>query len=98
MILGRVAGNVVGTNRSDGIDGGVYLLIEEYGRDMKPAGRHVVALDLLGAGPDEAVLVSQGSSARQTETTKDRAVDAVIVGIIDEVDSDRGIIYRKNAN
>ncbi len=98
MILGRVGGRVVGTNRADGIDGAVYLLVEEYGKDVKPSGRYLVALDLLGAGQDEVVIVAQGSSSRQTDTTKNRAVDAVIVGIVDEVDSGRDIIYRKHAD
>lgn len=96
MILGRVEGRVVGTHRADGIDGGVYLLIEEYAGGMKPSGRHLVVLDILGAGPGEAVLVSQGSSARQTESTKNKAVDAVIVGIIDQVDSGGKDLYRKH--
>ena len=97
MILGRVGGRVVSTNRSDGIDGAAYLLVEEYGKGMKPTGGHLVALDLLGAGQDEVVLIAQGSSARQTATTKNRAVDAVIIGIVDQVGSDEGMIYRKNA-
>lgn len=95
MILGRVAGQVVGTRRADGIDGGVYLQVEELAGGMKPSGRYMVALDLLGSGRDEVVIVSQGSSARQTDTTKNKAVDAVIVGIVDQVASGHKSIYRK---
>ncbi|MBN2049735.1 MAG: EutN/CcmL family microcompartment protein [Spirochaetales bacterium] len=98
MILGRIGGQVVGTRRADGVDGAVYLLVEEYARDMKPSGRYLVVLDTLGAGQDEVVLVSQGSSARQTETTKNKAVDAVIVGIVDQVCSGGGRIYGKDAH
>ena len=89
MILARVAGTVVTTVRSDGIEGSRYLLVEpcgtsgETGASTVTAG--IVALDLIGAAPGELVLVSQGSSARQTEFTKDKPVDAVIIGIVDSV-------------
>ena len=95
MILGKVTGQVVGTSRTDGVEGGTYLLVEEFTRDMKPGGNILIVLDILGTGPGENVIVSQGSSARQTEVTKEKAIDAVIVGIIDEVSSGKEIVYRK---
>jgi ethanolamine utilization protein EutN len=65
---------------------------------MMPTGRCFVAVDSIGAGTDDLVLVTQGSSARMTETTSDAPIDAVVVGIIDTVGVLGGLIYRKGQN
>jgi len=49
----------------------------------------------MGSGPGEVVLVSRGSSARQTEETKDRPVDAVIIGIVDLVEEKGKLVFKK---
>jgi microcompartment protein CcmK/EutM len=100
MILARVTGTVVASRKSDRIEGGAYLVVEECGPDgsvpegAKPSQR-LIAVDTLGAGPGEVVMVSQGSSARQTEATKNTAVDAVVAGIVDLVATSMGAGYRK---
>jgi len=95
MLLGFVKGSVVSTKTSDRLNGAVYLLVEEWSADNNPSGKFYIALDPLGTGEGEMVLVSQGSSARQTAFTKDTAVDAVVIGIVDRVDSIKGILYKK---
>ena len=55
----------------------------------------MIALDIVGAGRGEIVLVSQGSSTRQTPGTIDKPVDALIVGIVDSVDENGTVVYRK---
>jgi ethanolamine utilization protein EutN len=54
-----------------------------------------VAIDTLGAGEGDLVLVTQGSSARLTESTKNMPTDAVVVGIIDEIQAGSREIYKK---
>ena len=54
--------------------------------DGTPLGSYLVAVDTVSAGVGEIVLVAQGSSARQTEKTRDRPVDAVIMAIVDNLE------------
>ena len=96
MTLATVVGNVVSTGRNDGIEGGRFLLVESCGEDGAPLGSFLVALDLMGSGEGEVVLISQGSSARQTAGTKDKPVDAVIIGIVDLVEAEDRIVYGKD--
>lgn len=100
MFIARVRGNVVTTQKVTKMAGRKLLIIEplrvdDTGRKMNPTGRCFVAVDSIGAGTDDLVLVTQGSSARMTETTADAPVDAVVVGIIDTVTVLGGLIYRK---
>jgi ethanolamine utilization protein EutN len=57
-----------------------------------------VAVDTVGAGEGEFVLITQGSSARLTPETKNLPIDAVIIGIVDTVYVDNRCIYDKQAN
>jgi microcompartment protein CcmK/EutM len=59
------------------------------------AGTQIVALDVVGAGPGELVVLAQGSSARQTPETDKTAIDAVIAGIVDTVTLSGETTYRK---
>ena len=95
MIIGRVAGTVVSTRRSDSLVGARYLLVEPCALDGSPLGDVLVVVDFLGAGAGEAVLVSQGSSARQTSGTDKKPVDAVVIGIVDLVEERGAVVYRK---
>jgi microcompartment protein CcmK/EutM len=52
-------------------------------------------LDLVGAGTGEVVIVAQGSSARQTPFTKEKPIDAVIVGIVDLVEENGKVVFKK---
>ncbi|MCD6122099.1 MAG: EutN/CcmL family microcompartment protein [Spirochaetales bacterium] len=96
MIFGIVAGTVVASQRSDEIKGAKYLLLEICSADGKGKGSFIVSLDTFGAGPGEMVLLSQGSSTRQTALTRNKAVDAVVVGIVDLVQTGGRLVYRKS--
>jgi len=61
-------------------------------------GRTFVAVDTVGAGEGEFVLITQGSSARLTPETKSLPVDAVIIGIVDTVRVDQESVYSKGTN
>jgi microcompartment protein CcmK/EutM len=95
MLLGRVVGTVVATRKDPNLTGLRFLLVEELGKDFRGSGRHVVAADAVGAGSGEVVLYSTGSSARLTEVTRERPVDAVIMAIVDEVEAEGRVAWRK---
>ena len=95
MILAKVAGSVVASTRNDKMPNARYLLVKPCDVKGVEGKDGMVALDLMGAAPGEIVLVSQGSSTRQTETTKDKPVDAVLVGIVDMVDEKGKVVFRK---
>ena len=95
MILGQVVGTVVSTRKDAGLSGLKLLVVRELDNALAPTGQLIVSADAVGAGRDEVVLVAAGSSARLTEATKDKPVDSVIVGIVDEVEEDGSLVYRK---
>jgi microcompartment protein CcmK/EutM len=97
MILARVQGTVVSTRKDPGLLGLKLLLVREVDGQFKPAGSHVVAADAVGAGEGEIVMVVAGSSARLTEVSRDKPVDAVIVGIVDAVEVAGKDVYLKSS-
>ena len=97
MILAQVMGTVVSTRKDAGLLGLKLLLVREVDGQFKPTGAFVVAADAVGAGSDELVLVAQGSSARMTEVSREKPVDAVIAGIVDAVEMGGRDIYLKRA-
>ena len=92
MFLARVTGHVVATQKDKVLNGQKLYVVEplnvKYDESAKPAslgntGRAIVAIDVVGCGEGQIVLVVQGSSARMTEQTKNLPADAAIVGIVD---------------
>jgi microcompartment protein CcmK/EutM len=71
------------------------LIVQQIGTDNQPTGGYVVGVDTVGAGVGEIVLYASGSSARQTEITKDRPCDAVIMAIVDTWEVGGDEIYHK---
>ncbi len=100
MILARVEGNVVATKKHGRMTGRKLLVVRPLyvdspdATEFKLGSSTIVAVDPLGAGEGELVLVAQGSSARLGMPDKDAPVDAVVVGIVDSVDVARRILYR----
>ena len=86
MLLGKVVGTVVSTRKEPTLDGSTFLIVRGIDLEGKPMSTLVVAVDAVGAGVGEWVLYASGSSARQTEMTKDRPVDAVVMAIVDQVE------------
>ena len=85
MIIGRVAGTVVCTKKVEGLVGFKLLLVKRTDLEGREVGDFVVAVDTVGAGFGELVLVVAGSSSRQTPVTDKKPCDAAIIGIIDTV-------------
>lgn len=96
MQIGRVAGTVVSTAKEATLDGRKFLVVRILDLDAKETGAYVVAVDAVGAGVGEVVLVASGSSARMTEATRDRPSDAVIMAIVDSWDLDGETKWRKH--
>lgn len=82
MIMGKVIGHVVSTRKSEAIVGSKILEIQQM-ENGKLTDKYLVAIDSVGAGIGEYVLVTQGSSARLALLNPNTPVDAVVVGIID---------------
>ncbi len=95
MLLGRVVGTVVSTNKEEELNGLKFLLVRGADVEGKPTGSLVVAIDAVGAGVGEVVLYASGSSARQTRVTKDRPVDATIMAIVDSIELEGRQTYTK---
>jgi ethanolamine utilization protein EutN len=100
MILARVEGSVVATKKNEKMRGNKFLLVRPLVidsptvREWKPGASTLVAVDSLGAGEGEIVLVVQGSSARLAAEDKNSPVDAVVIGIVDTVDVAKTVLYR----
>lgn len=86
MFLGRVIGNVWSTKKDENLVGAKFLIVRQIDLEMKDKDNFVVAVDSVGAGEGEVVLVATGSSSRQTNITKNKPVDAVIMAIVDKLD------------
>ena len=87
MILGRITGSVVSTIHHSIVDGRKLLLAERLDQEGKPTGGYVIALDGIGAGMGETVLIlDEGSGARQILDDASAPVRSIVVGIVDEVD------------
>ena len=97
MILAQVLGTVVSTRKDSGLLSLKLLLTREVDAQFKPTGNYVVAADAVGAGEGELVLLAQGSSARMTEVSREKPVDAVICGIVDAVEMSGKDVYLKRS-
>ena len=102
MFIARVTGSVVSTQKVESMTGQKLLIVEPYRLEDKKrqslvtTGRTFIAVDTLGAGENDFVLITQGSSARLTPETKDLPVDAVVIGIVDTVHIGKQSVYTRN--
>ena len=86
MKLGRVAGTVVSTINVPAFDGRTLLLVDVLDPSGRPAGGYMIAVDTVGAGAGETVLVlDEGNSARQVLAAPGAPIRTVVVGIVDAV-------------
>lgn len=83
MIIGKVVGSIVSTRKSDKLIGNKFMVVEPMDKMRSSAGQ-IVAIDNIGAGVGEIVLVAQGSAARIGCDLEGAPIDAAIVGIVDE--------------
>ncbi|MGN1315082.1 MAG: EutN/CcmL family microcompartment protein [Lachnospiraceae bacterium] len=83
MIVGKVVGSLFSTRKSEKLVGNKFMIVEPV-KEMYSKGNRLVAIDIIGAGIGEYVLVAEGSAARIGCDMSDAPVDAAIVGIVDE--------------
>lgn len=92
MKLGRVTGTVVSTINSPVFDGRTLLVCDLLDPAGQPAGGYLIAVDTVGAGAGETVLIlDEGNSARQVLGLKQAPIRTLVVGIVDEVVVDETI-------
>jgi microcompartment protein CcmK/EutM len=86
MIIGRILGTVVSTQKDERLHGKKLLIVKPINLDGTDQSGYVVAVDTVGAGFRERVIVVGGSSARMADGNKDCPVDSAIIGVIDTID------------
>lgn len=87
MLVGRVTGSVVSTNKVDTLTGCKMLIVQPVDlQTLKMKDDYVICIDDIGAGEGDLVFCAYGSSARQSDTSKNVASDYSIYGVIDSLD------------
>lgn len=95
MLICRTIGTAVSTVKHPQIAGYKLLIVQEATLDNKLKGDPFVAVDLVGAGEGEMVLVTRGSASSPVNAAGEVPVDAAIVGILDSLSSDNKIVFKK---
>jgi microcompartment protein CcmK/EutM len=95
MIIAKVMGSAVATLKHDLLNTTKLLLVSPADVEGKVTGTPFLAVDLVGAGEGELVIVSQGSSARVATGQTSSPADAAIVGILDSLQIEGDVEFRK---
>jgi microcompartment protein CcmK/EutM len=102
VFVAKVIGSMVSTQKIDSLVGYKLMVVEPYRlesedrKSLTTTGRTFIAVDLLGAGEGDLVLITQGSSARLTPETKNMPIDTIVVGIVDKVHVDTLCVYSRD--
>lgn len=86
MYLAKVTGALVSTTKHASLTGSKLLVVARLDEHFLPTGTAQVAVDTVGAGNGEIVIVSTGSSARMSNSKEHSVVDAAVVGIVDTLE------------
>jgi microcompartment protein CcmK/EutM len=95
MLLGKVVGTLVATQKDEKLEGFKFLVVKRLNIDNQETGDYVVAADAVQAGLGDVVLYASGSSARQTTITDKKPCDAVIMAIVDTWEVQGEVKYQK---
>lgn len=96
MMIAKVIGTVVSTQKEPALEGLRFMLCRPVNAKGEATGSTLVAADAVGAGLGEMILYATGSSARQTIATENRPVDAVIMAIVDQWEVEGETRYLKS--
>jgi len=95
MQLMQVVGTVVATHKDPKLDGLKLLIGKEIRLDGTMTETYHVAVDTMGVGQGEVVIIVRGSSARLTDSTDKKPVDTAIIGVVDEIEVAGSIVWKK---
>jgi len=95
MLIAKVIGTAVATMKDNRLKGHKLLIMRQTDEKGSATGKPFVAIDTIDAGVGDLVLTASGSSARQTDLTKDTPVDAVIIAVIDSLEVEGVVMFRK---
>lgn len=104
MFVAKVTGSVVSTEKVESMRGQKLLVVEPFRLEpnerekLVTTGRTFVAVDMLGAGVGDMVLIVQGSSARFTPETNKLPIDCVVIGIVDSVNVEKKSVYNRQSS
>jgi microcompartment protein CcmK/EutM len=96
MRIARVVGTTISTIKDPKVRGRKLLILRQTNEAGEMIGKAYVAVDLVDAGVDDLVLTGHGSAARQTNLTKECPVDAVVMAVIDHLEVDGEVVFRKS--
>ena len=96
MQIARVVGSTVATIKDEKLVGRKLLIVREADESGNAVGKPYVAIETVDAGAGDLVLIAAGSSARQTTQTKDTPVDAVIMAVVDTLEVNGSVTFRKS--
>ena len=96
MLLVKIVGSLVATQKDPNLDGSKLLIGKEIRLDGELTETYHVAVDTVGAGQGEVVVLVRGSSARMTEFTGHKPIDTAVIAIVDEIEIDRQIVWKKD--
>ncbi len=86
MNIGRVIGTLVATRKDESLVGSKLMVTQPLDIDYKPEGQPIIMVDTVGAGIGDVVIFTEGTASRNAAGKPDSAIDAAIVGIIDNLD------------
>jgi ethanolamine utilization protein EutN len=96
MMIGQVVGSVVSTTKDEKLQGKKLLIVQPIDMtSLQSDGKQLVAIDTVGSGKGEVVMVVSGSSARQTNITNGTPVDAAIIGVVDQLEIEGNVTFDK---
>jgi len=96
MLIAKVIGTTIATIKDEKLVGRKLLILRQTDETGAPSGKPYVAIDTLDAGIGDLVLTCSGSRARQTNITKDTPVDAVIMAVVDSLEVEGKVTFRKS--
>jgi ethanolamine utilization protein EutN/carbon dioxide concentrating mechanism protein CcmL len=95
MLLGKVVGTLVSTQKDEKLEGFKFLVVKRLNADNDESDDYVIAADAVQAGVGDVVMYATGSSARQTVLTDRKPCDAVLMAVVDTWEVDGEVKYQK---
>ena len=95
MLLGKVVGTLVSTQKDEKLEGFKFMVVKRLNVENEETGEYVIAADAVQAGIGDVVMYATGSSARQTTLTDKKPCDAVLMAVVDTWEVDGEVRYQK---